>query len=225
VLADTGAIEEENVLDYVTALASTAGHATILSSFYSAVEEQIERSKPHWSMLVDQSGCMDGEGEAEVSNVEVFKALQRHPTWGGFFSTFCGGLDHLYDYGHSRLVMGEKFHHAHSQLVMGEKFAEGGQAELYNAHVKWWNPEANEEDVREGIEYVLKVFKKGTFLRDLQLQLPRGLLQFIAEDIENMTSPTPKVLPRYSFKVYFGTLLVDGRFAFLCARSISICAI
>ena len=46
------------------------------------MEEQIERSKAHWSTLADQSGCMEGEEEeeAEVSNVQVFQALQRHPS-------------------------------------------------------------------------------------------------------------------------------------------------
>jgi cell wall assembly regulator SMI1 len=85
VLAESGAMDGEAVLDHGTAPASEAGHAT---AFYSAVEEQIERSKAHWSTLVDKSGCMEGEGEAEVDNVEVFKALQWHPTWGTFFRTF-----------------------------------------------------------------------------------------------------------------------------------------
>ena len=207
VLADTGAIEEENVLDHATAAApaSEAGHATTSTAFYSAVEEQIERSKSHWSTLVDKSGCMEGEGEAEVDNVEVFKALQWHPTWGDFFGTFG------YDLNGGRYGrMGE--------LVMGEKFAEGGQAELYEAHVKWHDPRNTEEDVRKGREYALKVFKKGTFLRDLQLQLPQGLLRFIAEDIANWSSPTPKLLPRFHCFVNCGILLKDGRFAFLMVK-------
>lgn len=59
------------------------------------MEEQIERSKAHWSTLADQSGCMEGEEEeeAEVSNVQVFQALQRHPSWGSFFQTFYGDDD------------------------------------------------------------------------------------------------------------------------------------
>jgi hypothetical protein len=31
-------------------------------------------------MLADDLGCTEGEEVAEVSNVEVFKALQWHPT-------------------------------------------------------------------------------------------------------------------------------------------------
>jgi hypothetical protein len=70
------------------------------------------------------------------------------------------------------------------ELVMGKKFAEGGHAELYEAHVKWWYPEGNEEDLRDGREYVLKVFKKGTFLKHLKSQLPQGLLKVHIEDME-----------------------------------------
>ena len=202
VLAESGAMDGEAVLDHATAPASEAGCAT---AFYSAVEEQIERSKSHWSTLVDKSECMEGEGEAEVDNVEVFKALQWHPTWGTFFQTFGYELNG----GRYRRV---------GELVMGEKFAEGGQAELYEVHVKWQKPRHNEEDVRKGREYVLKVFKKGTFLRDLQLQLPKGLLWFIAEERTNWKSPTPKLLPRYYCKVHRGILLKHGRFAFLMGK-------
>jgi serine/threonine protein kinase len=104
------------------------------------------------------------------------------------------------------------------ELVMGEKFAEGGQAELYEVHVKWQNRRNNEEDVRWGRQHVLKVFKKGTFLRDLQSQLPQRLLQHRAESIANWNSPTPKVFPRFYCSVYHGTLLEDGRFAFLMQK-------
>jgi serine/threonine protein kinase len=104
------------------------------------------------------------------------------------------------------------------ELVMGEKFAEGGQAELYEVHVKWQNRRNNEEDVRWGRQHVLKVFKKGTFLRDLQSQLPQRLLQHRAESIANWNSPTPKVFPRFYCSVYHGTLLEDGRFAFLMGK-------
>ena len=39
-----------------------------------------------------------------------------------------------------------------------EKFAQGVQAELFNAHIKWRDPRFN-----DGTEYALKVFNKGTF--------------------------------------------------------------
>ena len=101
---------------------------------------------------------------------------------------------------------------------MGEKFAEGAQAELFHCHVKWGNPKGNEDDLERGREWVLKVFKKGTFLRHLKSQLPQGLLQFHAVERIHWRSPTPKLVPRYSARVYFGTLLEDGRLAFLMVK-------
>ncbi|KAG0603194.1 hypothetical protein M758_10G073700 [Ceratodon purpureus] len=197
--------------EYVTLPANEADHTTRASGFVSAVEQQIERSKTHWSTLADApSGASmaedeDGEGdcEAEVSNKQEFMQLQRHPRWGGFFTTFNGEDENLYDSG---------------ELMVGEKFAEGGQAELFHAKVTWWDPEDNEEDEREGVEYVVKVFKKGTFLRDLKSQLPHGLLQDHVESIENYESPTPKLMPRYFCKVLRGILLKNGQFAFLMVK-------
>jgi serine/threonine protein kinase len=173
--------------------------------FMSALEEEIERSRAHWSTLADQSGSVEIEEEevAEVSNVEVFLALQRHPSWGSFFATF--GYD-------------TEVYKRDGELEFGEKFAEGGQAELYNTHVTWWCLEGNEEDLRDGREYVVKVFKKGTFLKHLQSQLPQGLLHLHVEDMENLRSPTPEVFPRYFCKVLRGILLEDGRFAFLMEK-------
>ena len=140
----------------------------------------------------------EGEEEAEVSNVKEFEELQRHPVWGDFFYKFNQGDG--------------------STLEVGEKFAEGGQAELFHCHIKWANPILNEDDLEKGTEWVLKVFKKGTFLRHLKSQLPQGFLQFFAADRKNWRSPTPKVLPRYYCEVYPGTLLEDGRFAFLMVK-------
>ncbi|KAG0559164.1 hypothetical protein M758_10G082200 [Ceratodon purpureus] len=173
-----------------------------------SVQQQIERSKVHWSTLVDQSSSglgAEGEGDcdAEESNKQEFMGLQRHPTWGTFFRTFYGEDDNLYDNG---------------ELVVGEKFAEGGQAELFHAKVTWWDPKYNERDEREGTNYVVKVFKKGTFLRELKSQLPHGLLQFHVEDMENLKSPTPKVMPRYFCHVHRGILLKNGQFAFLMRK-------
>jgi serine/threonine protein kinase len=212
VLVESASIEEEHELDYVTAAAEGASdHATESLSFttartaLTALEEEIERSRAHWSTLADQSGSVEIEEEevAEVSNVEVFLALQRHPSWGSFFATF--GYD-------------TEVYKRDGELEFGEKFAEGGQAELYNTHVTWWCLEGNEEDLRDGREYVVKVFKKGTFLKHLQSQLPQGLLHLHVEDMENLRSPTPEVFPRYFCKVLRGILLEDGRFAFLMEK-------
>ena len=187
---------------YVTALSETIVETAVeegeSSGREKSVEEQIEQSKVHWSLLAEFN---DGEGEeeAEVSNVRVFEELQRHPVWGTFFVKFNDG-------------------EGSTMMEMGEKFAEGAQAELFHCHVKWPNPEMNEEDVKKGIEWVLKVFKKGTFLHHLKSQLPQGLLQFHAALMKNWGSPTPKVFKRYQCSVFGGTLLEDGRFAFLMEK-------
>lgn len=104
------------------------------------------------------------------------------------------------------------------ELEVGEKFAEGGEAELYNAHVTWWKPEYNEKDLRDKREFVVKVFKKGAFLKHLKSQLPQGLLQQHVEDAEYSKSLTSQVFPRYFCKVHCGILLEYGRFAFLIAK-------
>ncbi|KAG0558741.1 hypothetical protein KC19_10G050200 [Ceratodon purpureus] len=202
--------------EYVTASASQVNHATMASSFVSAegksiadseksgpsmsVEEQIEKSKSHWSLLTDYSSDEDGE-VAEVSNVQEFRALQMHPIWGGFFHTFG------YEFDNGRFVrVGE--------LVMGKKFAEGGQAEIYDVQITWNNP----KDDSKGLEWVLKVFRKGTFLKHLKSKLPEGLLQHSMEVLNNYNSATPEIFPLYCCSVQCGVLLEDGRFAFLMQK-------
>ena len=96
--------------DYVTASAAGSEHGSACSSYLSAesasggggtgsgessgrarVEEQIERSKSHWSLLADQSdGLSDHDEVAEESNLQLFRSLQLHPTWGHFFCSFRG---------------------------------------------------------------------------------------------------------------------------------------
>ncbi|KAG0602912.1 hypothetical protein M758_10G051000 [Ceratodon purpureus] len=174
------------------------------SGYISAMEVQIERSKAHWSTLP----CMgeeEGEGdcEAEESNVLEFMHLQRHPTFGGFFCTFG------YELGIQK---------SQGELVVGEKFAEGGQAELFHAKVTWWDPKVNEKDEREGKQFVVKVFKKGTFLRDVKSQWPHGWLQFHVDEMENYWSPTPKVTPRQCCEAFRCILLKNGQFAFLMEK-------
>jgi serine/threonine protein kinase len=65
---------------------------------------------------------------------------------------------------------------------------------------------------------VLKVFKKGTFLKHFQSRMPQGFLQVRVEQIENGNSPTPKLFPKLSSSVLCGTLLKDGRSAFLMEK-------
>jgi serine/threonine protein kinase len=61
---------------------------------------------------------------------------------------------------------------------------------------------------------VLKVFKKGTFLRDLQFQVPHGYLNYHAKIRESVAT----LLPMFQSKVVLGILLEDGRFAFLMVK-------
>jgi serine/threonine protein kinase len=175
-------------------------HWSTPASFDCSAEAAQRRPRRNWERVLFCCSCNEQEDLAAESNVEEFKALQRDPTLGGFFTTFYGIDD---DDG---------------ELVMGKKFAEGGQAELYEAHVKRSYPQNTEEDLRDGCEYVLKVFKKGTFLKHLKSQLPQGLLKVHSEDQKNIMSPTYKLGPRYCSRVHCGTLLRDGRFAFLMVK-------
>jgi serine/threonine protein kinase len=153
------------------------------------VEERIEQSKVHWSLLSESRSSAEEEEVAEVSNARVFKVfkdLQAHPTWGDFFRT--------QDY--------------FPEFVVGKKFAVGAQAELYHVQLRGRTAKWNEENRRDGTEWVLKVF------RNLQLQVPSGYLDFRTH-LLNMDSPP---LPRFQSGVVHGILLEDGRFAFLMAK-------
>ncbi|KAG0588634.1 hypothetical protein KC19_2G257800 [Ceratodon purpureus] len=170
-----------------------------------SVEQRIEQSKSHWSHLreFDSDNSSASAEDVDADNMEVFLSLQAHPSWGNFFPTF--GYDT------------EKWKSIGS-LEIGEKFAEGGQAELFHVEVTWRKVEYNEWDQEEECEWVLKVFKKGTRLRHLQSQWPHGMLQFTVEQVANVMSPTPKVFPRFFCVIDCGTLLQDGRFAFLMVK-------
>ena len=181
--------------------ASAADRATLSTLYFSALQEKIEQSKAHWSTLVDGPVYTDEEKmEFKVSNEQEFLALQMHPTWGSFFRNFTGdGVSTGLNYG---------------ELVVGKKFAEGGQAELYEAQIKWTDPRVTEDDEKLNREFVLKVFKEGTLLKHVKSQMPQGLLQFHIDKLNNARSRTPKVLLMYSSEIYGGLLLKDGRFAF-----------
>lgn len=114
----------------------------------SSIDEQIQRSKCHWSETVklkdgdegaveasvEESDCNGGEEQERVKagNMEVFEALLSHPTGGDFFHIF--GDDEGFD------------SYSVGTLEVGEKSAEDGQAELYHAHVVWRNSKFNERD-------------------------------------------------------------------------------
>ena len=197
-MAASSKFEDPTVLASATDRATASSSSLFFTAHNGSIVEQIEHSKAHWSQVVEFDS--DDEVLAETDNLDVFKRLQMHPRWGTFFVTFGDGED---DFG---------------ELVVGEKFAEGGQAELYEAHVRWKNPILYEFAQKQGTKYVLKVFKKGTFLRHLQSQWPQGMLQFHAEKFETRDSGTVKFGPRYFCDVVRATLLRDGKFAFLMVR-------
>ncbi|KAG0625372.1 hypothetical protein M758_2G049600 [Ceratodon purpureus] len=178
---------------------SMAMERTEMEKWSASTEERIERSKSHWSELVEFD---EDEEFVKTNNLAVFKALQSHPTWGGFFCTF--GYD-------------TEYWSSSGELVMGEKFAEGGQAELFHVKIIWTNPKDIENYLKEDIEWVLKVFKKGTSLQLLQAQWPHGLFQDWKAWLERAKIKNAPML-RYTSEVHFGTLLKDGRFAFVLRR-------
>ncbi|KAG0586745.1 hypothetical protein KC19_2G113700 [Ceratodon purpureus] len=180
-----------------------------------SVEESIERSKSHWSEVVKLDRSIFHKlfknfyDKEKADNRKVFRELQSHPIWGQFFQTFGYHLGVPYP-GRPGYIYGSS-----GELVMGEKFAEGGQAELYHARVIWANPYHNDNDLKEGIEWVVKVFKKGTSLRQLQVQWPHGYLQYQGEAYSKPNYPRNR---RYFCDVECGVLLKDGRFAFLMQK-------
>jgi hypothetical protein len=121
-----------------------------------------------------------------AENFEVFKSLQLHPIWGSFYETINeeGG----------RLVL------------LGDKFAEGGQAKIFNASLEQLGMTQSLRDYK----WVLKVFKKGTLLQDLQSQWPCGYLEMMGSG----------GMPRSDFValVVRGLLLPSGQFAFLIEK-------
>ncbi|KAG0598899.1 hypothetical protein M758_12G110200 [Ceratodon purpureus] len=188
---------------YVTALEAEEEEAT--SSCSPFVTAQIELSKRHWSEMAEPSDGISKEEEADIKlkNKESFKTLEKHPEWGGlFFKTFGD---------HSEVM------ESAGSLEVGEKFAEGAQAELFHAHVRWNNPTLREYDEENGIKWVVKVFKKGTLVQHLQQQWPQGLLQLKTKIYENTKLGIPQ-RDRFHSDVYCATLLEDGRFAFLMIK-------
>jgi hypothetical protein len=221
-VADCGTMDRSREAEFHTALACEGEHASSsTSSFLSAScesvmattergvrtriaerDERIQHSRVHWSQVSEAAVDLDEEGSTEMDNREVFKSLQRHPTWCHFFKTFG------YDLG----VWGSQ-----GELEVGEKFAEGGQAELFHAHITWAHPQYIQDDIEAEREWVIKVFKKGTLLRHLQSQWPEGYLQWWAKDLERSKLGIPP-RKRHFCDVMYGTLLEDGRFGFLMTK-------
>jgi serine/threonine protein kinase len=178
----------------------------------STVDEIFEHSKAHslshWTVLAEQSGIIEDEVVAEYENVRVFKDLQLHPIWGRFFCTF--GYD-------------TEIYERVGELELGAMIGEGAQAKVFGAHITWANQEINEYDVKNKRQWVLKVYEMGTWLRDLQLQFPKGMLRFQGERLERMELAKQGATfewekPINVCDVVCGTLLEDGRFANLLER-------
>jgi hypothetical protein len=164
----------------------------------SIMEEQIELSKAHWTQLAQPDGDEDEDEEAakkrikeeepaKVRNKLVFKELQEKKLGGTFFYEFEEG-----------------------ELVMDAKFAEGAQAELYYAQIKWRNPNSQKllvrgKDVLEDRnQYVLKVFKKTALLEQVKDTLPQAMLNFQKKRLNAYGTR------RYICDVVCATLLEDG---------------
>jgi serine/threonine protein kinase len=149
---------------------------------------RIKNPKDHWT----ETGSISAKEVVETDE-EVFDRLQLHPDWGTFFHIFRDG----------ELVVAE------------EKFAEGGQAEIYAAQIRWHNSTPSQEELEDPWKWVVKKFKKEgqqSPLQILEKQWPQGLLQFQSERRH------AGLARRYNCDVVCGTLLKDGSFAFLMQR-------
>ncbi|KAG0584674.1 hypothetical protein M758_3G228700 [Ceratodon purpureus] len=95
---------------------------------------------------------------------------------------------------------GDFFMDYSDQFKMCEKIAEGGQAEIYVV-----------ESSKSKEASVVKLFKKGSSLRNLRLQWPEGMLQ-------NLSSKNGGAYVNHYSSIIYGALLLNGRFAFWMPR-------
>ena len=172
--------------------------------FATDLKFEVEASRVHWSELTPlnveaanevnlqglklesnddkELGQLDDEvgeaGKTAETNMEVFQRLQKK--YGDFFSL--------------------EAHMRFFRFRWYRKIAEGGQAEIFltGQHL---NPNAP-------VVLILKVFKEGSSLRDLEKQWPQGMLQ-----TEGLRSNGWHFLP-YTCSILGAILLNDGRFAF-----------
>jgi hypothetical protein len=103
-------------------------------------------------------------------------------------------------FGSLRREWGGFFMEFDDQFKMGPKIAEGGQAEIFEV-----------VSCKSKVDLVVKLFKKGASLRDLQNQWPKGMLQTFSS---KHGGPN---FNHYSVNLH-GAMLLDGRFAFLMQR-------
>lgn len=168
---------------------STSSSGIEGAKFTSNIDKQIEQSKSHWSEVVQSNK------DEKMSNQEVFKDLQKHPEWGGFF--------HLFEKG---------------ELEIGKKFAEGGQAELYELKITWNDQNRRRYYLENPCAWVLKVYKlDGMCLQDLQSWWPKGMLRIYPKKVDRADHGEPQPL-RYFCDIYRATLLSNDRFGFVMVR-------
>ena len=122
------------------------------------------------------------------ANWEAFEILKENPEWGTFFS--------YYD-------------DPEVELELGEKIAEGGQAEIFLATERRRNKQ--EGGSSSSVVGVAKVFKVGFSLQVLQSQWPLGMLRDLGRGGSGF-------LAGGILWVRHGTMLNDGRFAFILER-------
>lgn len=122
------------------------------------------------------------------ANCEAFEILKENPEWGSFFS--------YYD-------------DPEVELQLGEKIAEGGQAEIFLATERRRNKQGGGSS--SSVVCVAKVFKVGFSLQVLQSQWPLGMLRDLSRGGSGF-------LAGGILWVRHGTMLNDGRFAFILER-------
>jgi hypothetical protein len=170
-------------------------------------DAEIEASRAHWtevepecctaatsvgadSSTSESGSCVEGVlTEAErlrlyEENVEAIRSLQRDNPESRFFQIGDG------------------------QVVLGRKIAEGAQGEIFDGGSQYATEEWN--DTGKGLPVVLKVFKAGYSVRDLQKQWPLALLHRATPLNENYDDNFNPVI--------CGRLLGDGRFGFEMLR-------
>lgn len=166
------------------------------------LEFEIESSKEHWTEL-DSETSLSGE-ELVAANREVFERLReqfRCPKTGECF-----------------------FHDWGERLTLGAKIAEGGQAEIFSAELRG-------EDGSIHDKIVVKAFKSGYCLKDLEHQWPQGM--FVTRSVNQaILIPTElggkqdrnadKISTHFIHEnccfIHGGTLLANGRFGFVLER-------
>lgn len=117
-------------------------------------EREIAESSFYWSEL--SSSRMDTDWvvcNPEKSNREIIEELRKLPKYQVWLNSEWEALEV----------------DSSSDLALGRKLAEGGQAEIFEVE--------NRRTQRTDPRYVLKVFKHGHSVRDLQSEWPHGMLE------------------------------------------------